>query len=267
MPRALPLSSVCFVIFAGTLSPTLAHAFPTSAPLEGPTGLGIVPTTDTVGARQFQLGLGYERINTNGGSVRFAPVVTGTAGFRRGEFGLGLHHERASFGAFNQSSRFLAAHAKYRVIDNTRSGAALAVGGHYLDFRGGGHVSTLYAVGSYPILAARKNANGADSGAQTGEINIARLRGHLGLMRQMVGLPGARDLTRPFAGLDFTPARGVTLAADYLLRDGTAPRQASLVARYETASRIGGQIGLARLGSDSKVFAGLVYGFGKRGAR
>ncbi|HEX8834700.1 MAG TPA: hypothetical protein VF719_10890, partial [Abditibacteriaceae bacterium] len=76
-----------------------------------------------------------------------------------------------------------------------------------------------------------------------------------------------RDRTRPFAGLDYATTSRLTLAADTLFKSGAAQRQTSLVARYDASSRCGAQIGIAKLGGDRKLFAGLVFRFSKNASR
>lgn len=228
-------------------------AYPTTAPFWGPSGLGVIPTTDTVAATHVQVGLGYEHVNPeSGGTVNFFPVASATYGFRRGEVGAGYLQEKVHEGDFSLTDNNYALYAKYRAFEDARSGAALAVGVHYFRPGGSGHTLALYLTGSVPLA---RRADGS-----------SLARGHLGLLVQDVHLAdtGSFQQARPMAGLEFFPARGVTLAGDYVPVIGNEPRLWSLVARYQSVTGVGCQIGYGQQqDQDKKVFASLAYTFGQ----
>ena len=237
--------------FVGLLSHcvTSAYATPTTAPLWGPSGLGIIPTTDTIAARQFELGLGYERVKPDDGRVRFFPVLSATIGGERGEVGAVWIRERDNLGGFFDSLRNYTFHAKYRLAQNPRTGSALAVGGHYLKPEDG-HVTSFYLVGSHPL-----------SRSPDGK---ATVRGHLGILHHRSRFGDSTSETRPMAGVEFLPSQGLTLAADYAPQRGDAARLWSVVARYQSPQAWGGQIGVGKIGDDTKFFVSVTYLFGAR---
>lgn len=55
-------------------------AHPTGVPLAGPTGLGTIPTTETVPEGQVEVGLSFENIKPNFGRVRYMPVAPANYG-------------------------------------------------------------------------------------------------------------------------------------------------------------------------------------------
>ena len=228
-------------------------AYPTTAPFWGPSGLGVIPTTDTVAATHVQVGLGYEHVNPKpGGTVNFFPVASATYGFGRGEVGAGYLQEKVHEGAFSLTDNNYSLHAKYRVLDDARSGAAVAVGAHYFKPGESGHTLALYLTGSVP-LARRADRSPI-------------VRGHLGLLVQDVHLAdtGSFQQARPTAGLEIFAAPGLTLAGDYVPVMGREPRLWSVLARYQSVSGVGGQIGYGQQqDQDKKVFVSLAYTFGQ----
>ncbi|MBV9470179.1 MAG: hypothetical protein JO316_02885 [Abitibacteriaceae bacterium] len=236
----------------GSVAPV--QAFPTSVPILGPTGLGFIPTTDTVPAQQGEVSASYEKVNPNVGKVTFAPVLTANYGLRRAELGVAYLHERTEVPGFTIGNHYTTLHAKYLLLESAKSGAALAVGVHHLDFGGlPGKVNSLYLVGSYPVWR-REDRNES-------------VRAHLGVIHHRISGGGAiTNATRPMGGIDWAVNQEVTLAADYTPRRGAAVPLWSIVARYQKASTPswGVELGYGRQnGSDDKFFAGVNYRFGK----
>jgi hypothetical protein len=225
---------------------TTVHASPTSAPFWGPSGLGILPTTDTVAARHFEFGLGYERVKPDDGRVRFFPVFSATVGGERGEIGAAWVRERDSLSGFSDSLRNYTFHAKYRFAQNSRTGGAIAAGVHYLK-PDDGHVTSFYLVGSQPLSRST-------CGKET-------VRGHLGIIHHRSRFDTSENETRPMAGVDFILSKGVTLATDYAPRRGDASRLWSVMARYQAPTGWGGQIGVGKIEDDTKVFVSVTYLF------
>ncbi|MDQ3814372.1 MAG: hypothetical protein M3347_10525 [Armatimonadota bacterium] len=248
----------------------MAHAYPTSAPLWGPSGLGHIPTTDTVPARSGEVGLGYERIKPDfGGRVHFFPVASGTLGFKRGEVGIGYLRERLSAPGFSASSNFWNVHAKYRAWEHPRSGGAVAVGLHHIDLgKAGGHVDNIYITGSVPVVRGKGNSiSSIGTNGTQGESIIpgtGQVRIHLGLLHQRVSNGGNNNETRPMLGLAWRATPEVTVAADFVPKKDNLQRLISAVARYEAPRGWGAQVGIARLQDDNKIFASVVYRFGTR---
>ncbi len=248
----------------------MAHAYPTSAPLWGPSGLGHIPTTDTVPARSGEVGLGYERIKPDfGGRVHFFPVASGTLGFKRGEVGIGYLRERLSAPGFSTSTNFWNVHAKYRAWEHPRSGGAVAVGLHHIDLgKAGGHVDNIYITGSVPVVRGKGNSiSSIGTSGRDGESIIpgtGQVRIHLGLLHQRVSNGGNNNETRPMLGLAGRATPEVTVAADFVPKKDNLQRLISAVARYEAPRGWGAQVGIARLQDDNKIFASVVYRFGTR---
>jgi hypothetical protein len=236
----------------GAVTTTTAWAFPTSVPLVGPTGLGVMPTSDTVPTRQVEAGLFYERAKPDDGWVSFFPDVSATYGFRRGEVGAAYLRENNKQSGFDDTFNYFTLHGKYRFYDNAQTGASVAVGAHYLDFGsdGGfdlGSVISLYVTGAYPLT---RRADGRN------------LRGHLGLIGQRVddGIDTSTRL-RPMFGLEYGVNERVSVATDYLSHSGRIEKTATLMARYQSGT-FGVEAGVGKLGSDTKYFAGVTYRFG-----
>ena len=164
----------------------VAGAYPATAPLWGPSGLGIIPTTETVEEGIIEAGLGYETVNPAGAKVRFLPVISGTYGFERGEVGAGYLRERVSGGGVALNSDYFIVHGKYRLLEQP-DGAQIVAGAHYLKFDSnvGGGVTSVYLSGSYPFLQQK-------------------LRGHAGLMYQRTSSGGfANSEVRPMIGAEW----------------------------------------------------------------
>jgi len=255
-PKPLHLFAGCGVVLSA--GATAVAAFPVGIPLVGPTGLGTMPTTDTVPANQVEVGLAYERVKPDfGGRVNFLPDATATYGFTRGEVGAAYVRERLSAFGFSLTSNDFTLHGKYRLYENARNGAAIAAGAHYLHFDNSqGNVASLYLSGSYPLIAPR-------------EARKYSLRGHLGAIYQRVdaGDSGAdsNNEVRPMVGLELLTGSAFSLAADYLPKSGDIGRTMSLAARYQMESGLGAQIGVGRLRDDNKYFVGVTYRFAGKG--
>jgi len=74
-------------------------ATPTTNPLPGPTGLGGIPTTQTVVPGGIEATIAYERASIpGGGNGQFEPFINATFGFKRGEVGVSYAYERTNFG-------------------------------------------------------------------------------------------------------------------------------------------------------------------------
>jgi len=63
------------------------------------------------------------------------------------------------------------------------------------------------------------------------------------------------------AGLEYRTPQGVGVAADYVPESGGIGRTMSLAARYETPRGVGAQLGVGKLGNDTKFFGGVTYRF------
>lgn len=76
-------------------------ATPTTNPLPGPTGLGVIPTTQTVVPGGIEATIAYERASISGGGYgQFEPFINATFGFKRGEVGISYAREKTNFGNF-----------------------------------------------------------------------------------------------------------------------------------------------------------------------
>ena len=229
-----------------------ASSEPATAPLWGPSGLGIIPTADTVSSGTAEIALGYERVKPNGRTVRYSPTVTASYGLgSRAEVGAAYVGERVSAMGFNMRSDIWAVHGKFRVLDDPRGRHGLAVGVHHLNFDapGAGHVTSFYATGSKALFS---DGDGT-------------MRGHLGLIHHRISNAiGNNSETRPLLGLEWITNDGWKLAADWAPRSGTAAELWSVSLRHGSQKNWGTQIGFGKLQDDSKLFANLIYRFGQR---
>lgn len=256
--------------FAAPLTMVLLSAFParatpTTAPLFGPTGLGTVPTTQTVPAGSLEIGGAFESVDPDVGRVRFFPELTATYGFNRGEIGVGTLREEFEASGFESDRRYLSIHAKYRFFESDRSRAALSLGAQHLGFSRGGDVNTLSLAASLPVRAAPQRLDGSDAVPTPDGLQTARL--HLGLFHHRV--QGSGNETRPFVGFEAPLSLGrasrnsnFLLVADYAPRAGSIDSLASLALRFHSPGGLGAQIGLGAIGGDRKLFTGLTYRFG-----
>jgi hypothetical protein len=250
--RAVQLSGAALLLFAGA-----AHALPTGNPLPGPSGLGAIPTTQTAAPGVVEGTLIYERVNLDDidGHVDILPIANLTYGLHKGEIGLSYVREDSDFDGFSIKESYYALHGKYRVYENPR-GVQAAVGAHYYDFGSSegfdlGNVISLYGTGSYDFRR---------------EDNRLLGRVHAGLLYQRInGGEGGDDdnLLRPFIGGEYFASQNLSIAADYLSSDGDAAKAYTLSVRYQPqGSRLGAQVGVGKLRSDTKLFAGISYAFG-----
>ena len=223
----------------------VAGAYPATAPLWGPSGLGIIPTTETVEEGIIEAGLGYETVNPAGAKVRFLPVVSGTYGFERGEVGAGYLRERVSGGGVTLNSDYFIVHGKYRLLEHP-NGAQIVAGAHYLKFDSniGGGVTSVYLAGSYPFLQQK-------------------LRGHAGLMYQRTSSGAfSNSEVRPMIGAEWRANEKVRIVADWLPKKGVSSSVVSIAARYEQPRSWSAQIGVGQFrGDDTKIFVSGTYRF------
>ena len=271
-PGAPRLAVATLSVLIGLCLPALAT--PTTNPLPGPTGLGVIPTTQTVAPGGVEATIAYEHASISGGGhAQFEPFLNATYGFGRGEVGVSYAHEKTDFNdttvattdllshasaatiaGSSFSTNYFIVHGKYRVYENR--GFAVAIGAHYYNFgkisgQSLGSTSSLYAAGSYDLR----------SGTQT------RAQLHLGLLGQRTSGGGvsAQNAVRPFAGVEvFARDPHLSVAADYLSSNKDAVRAYSLALRYQPlqGGHVGGELGIGRQDSDTKFFASLTYRFG-----
>lgn len=224
-----------------------AHAYPTQAPFWGPSGLGSMPTTDTVPLDQVEFGVNYESVNPAVGKTRFAPVVTATYGAERGELGVAYARERDTAPGVSFHSDYFALHGKLRLLGSENK-AQLAVGAHYLNFGSApGSLTSYYLAASAPLLKHN---------------NQARLRGHLGVIHHRVKSFAPNNETRPMFGLEWRQSSRLTVAADYLPKKGNSASISSIIARYQWPCGLSAQVGVGQFrGDDNRLFAGVSYLF------
>lgn len=228
-----------------------ANAYPTQSPFWGPTGLGSIPTTDTVPANEFEAGLSYEKISPTGADVRQFPTATATYGLKNGEIGVAYDRERTEFPGLTFKNDYRAAHAKWRLLGKP-GGAQAAVGVHYLDFGDvPGHVTTYYATGSLPLLKGKRGP---------------RFIGHLGVMHNRITGGAPANETRPMAGLEWRAGHNCVIAGDYIWKKGQASSISSLIARYQWPCGLTAQVGVGQFrGDDNRFLAGVSYRFNWKG--
>ena len=254
----------CLFLPGALLLAPRAQALPTANPLPGVTGLGVVPTTDSVPSGVPEVSLSYERIklDNGGGDVDLLPVAGVIYGLGRGEVGATYVRERSdlggSIGGANFRQSYYALQSKLRVYE--RRNTALAVGAHYYDFGNTSGVDLGNVLSGY-VTASYALRQGGGPGARGG----ARLHG--GLLVQRVRGEGESDtLLRPFVGAEYVLARDVSLAADYLASDEDAARAFTVGLRYTPqSSPLSAQIGVGQLRGDTRYLVGVSYRFG--GAR
>lgn len=246
-----------------------AQALPTANPLPGATGLGVVPTTDSVPSGVPEVSLSYERIklDNGGGDVDLLPVAGVIYGLGRGEVGATYVRERSdlggslggSLGGANFRQSYYALQGKLRVYE--RNNTALAVGAHYYDFGNTSGVDLGNVLSGY-VTASYALRQGGGAGARGG----ARLHG--GLLVQRVRGEGESDtLLRPFVGAEYALSGDVSLAADYLASDKDAARAFTVGLRYTPqSSPLSAQIGVGQLRGDTRYLVGVSYRFGGGGA-
>ena len=222
----------------------VAQAHPVQAPFWGPSGLGSLPTTETVPLDEVEVGLGYEHVDPTGGSVRYLPVVSATYGLKRSELGLAFARERTQGGGLTFRNNYLNVHGKYRLLGSD-GGAQAALGVHYLDFGNvPGHLTTFYLTGSLPVS---KKEN---------------LLLHGGVMHNRIHSGASSNETRPMVGIEWRASDKLTLAGDYIAKNGQATSVSSLIARYQWSNNLSAQIGTGQFrGNDTRLFIGACYRF------
>ena len=256
-PFSVRFLSLGLSILAFAAVPFCAHATPVGDPLPGPTGLGAIPTPDTVAPQSYEASLDYERVNISGadGHANTLPFANITYGFGRGEVGASYLRQKTSVEGFDSTTDYFALHAKYRVFTSRDTRTRLAVGAHYYDFGSDqgfdlGNVASLYATGSYEFRgkAARP---------------VARV--NAGLLGQRARSTGdTTTYARPFVGVEGFISPELSVAADYLAKHGEVARATTISLRYRSASSpLSAQIGLGKLRDDTKFFVGVTYAFGR----
>ncbi|RYX81285.1 hypothetical protein EON83_24875 [bacterium] len=233
-----------------------ALATPVGDPLPGPSGLGVIPTTQTVGDGQVAASLGYEYVDISGadGHASLAPSSNLSYGFNNGEVGVAYLRQKTDIEGFSSSNSYFALHGKYRLYNSADKKTAVAVGVHYYDFGSDsgtslGNTLSFYGTGSYEFR------NSSDK-------PLARL--HLGIMGQRVhGLGDTTTYARPFVGVEALLSPEVSIGADYLAKHGDVAQGYTLSARYQPQNKpLSAQIGVGKLRNDTKFFVGLTYSFG-----
>lgn len=111
------LYSLVAVVF-GLLPTPAAFATPVGAPLPGPSGLGVIPTTQTVVGGQIAASLGYEYVNISGadGHASLLPSANLSYSFNKGEVGVAYLRQKTAIEGFSSSNSYFALHGKYRFM-------------------------------------------------------------------------------------------------------------------------------------------------------
>ena len=252
LTRCLPCSALAVIAF-----PLTARATPVGDPLPGPSGLGAIPTTQTVAPHQYELSLDYENFDLadSDGHARTLPLVNLAAGFKNGEVGASYLRQKTSTDVFSSTDSYFTLHGKYRVFKSSDGRTAIALGAHYYDFGSDtgfdlGNVLSVYATGSYEFRGKAERP-------------IARLDG--GILGQRARNAGdSKTYARPFVGVEAMVSPSVSIAADYLAKHGDVARATTLSLRYQKPNApLSAQIGVGKLRSDTKFFVGVTYAFGK----
>ena len=249
------LLGLAFVAVAAV--PFCAHATPVGDPLPGPTGLGAIPTTDTVKTGDFEASLDYERVNISGdGHANTLPFANLSYGFDKGEVGVSYLRQKTSILGFDSTTNYYTLHGKYRVYASPDGKGAVAVGAHYYDFGSSqgsdlGNIISLYATASYDFQSKTNRP-------------IARVDG--GLLGQRAHAPGdTTTYARPFVGIEGFISPEVSVGADYLTKHGDVAKATTISLRYQCAKTpLSAQIGIGKLRSDTKYFVGVTYAFGRK---
>ncbi len=254
------LTFVRVLIFTGALGLLQSHrafATPVGDPLPGPSGLGVIPTTQTVAPQHVEASLGYEYEKVSGadGHADLLPFANLTYGFKNGEVGASYLHQETNIEGFSSKNSYFTLHGKYRLYDSSDGKTAVAVGVHYYDFGSDegtdlGNTLSLYATGSYEVQRSDKTP-------------LARF--HLGVLGQHVSSSGdSQTFARPFVGAEYIVCPEVSIGADYLAKHDDVAQGYTLSARYMPMNKpLSAQIGVGKLRSDTKFFVGLTYSFGK----
>ena len=255
-PR-ISLLGLAFLAIAAV--PFCAHATPVGDPLPGPTGLGAIPTTDTVAPGAFEASLDYERINISGadGHVNTLPFANVSYGFAKGEVGASYLRQKTSIEGFDSTTNYYTLHGKYRLYSTKDGKGAIAVGAHYYDFGSSqgfdlGNITSLYATGSYQFRGGKTDKP------------IARIDGGL-LGQRASGGGNSTTYARPFVGVEGFISPEVSVGADYLTKHGDVAKATTISLRYQGAKTpLSAQIGIGKLRSDTKFFVGVTYAFGRK---
>lgn len=236
------LKGFCFG--ALLISGSSIQAHPIQAPFWGPSGLGSLPTTETVPLDEVEIGLGYEHVDPTGGSVNYLPVVSATYGLKRSELGLAFARERTTGGGVTFRNNYVSAHGKYRLLGR-EGGAQAAVGVHYLDFGNvPGHLTSFYLTGNVPILKKQ---------------NVLL---HAGVMHNRIHSGASANETRLMGGLEWRATDKLTFAGDYIAKNGQATSVSSLIARYQWSNNLSAQIGTGQFrNNDTRFFISAAYRF------
>ena len=225
-------------------------------PLPGPSGLGVVPTTQTVAPGRVEASLDFENVDISGasGHAHLEPFANLSLGFQNGEVGASYLRQKTDVAGFSSSSSYFTLHGKYRLYNSPDGRAALAVGAHLYDFGSDagtdlGNVLSLYATGSYEVRSKDRP--------------VARL--HLGVLGQRSHVLGDRtSFARPFVGVEALVSPDVSVGADFLAKHGDVAQGYTLSARYQPANKsLAAQIGIGKLRNDTKFFVGISYAFGR----
>lgn len=258
LPSRLPSLPLCAVLLAGALVLSRpAHATPVGDPLPGPSGLGVIPTTQTVAPGRVEASLDFEDVNISGasGHARMEPFANLSYGFGNGEVGASYLRQKTDIAGFSSSNSYFTLHGKYRVYSTPDGKGAIAVGTHYYDFGSDagtslGNVLSLYATGSYELQ---------------GKANRPVARLHLGVLGQRSHVPGdTTNFARPFVGVEALVSPDISIGADFLAKHGQVAQGYTLSARFQPVDKpFSAQIGIGKLRSDTKFFVGVSYAFGR----
>lgn len=260
LPSQLPFVRFCAALLSGALFLTRpALATPVGDPLPGPSGLGVIPTTQTVAPGRVEASLNFENIDISGadGRARTFPFINLSYGVGRGEIGTSFLRQKTSVAGFSSSNSFYTIHGKYRLYNSPDNRAAIAVGAHYYDFGSDagtnlGNVLSLYATGSYEVR---------------GKTDRPVARFHLGVLGQRSHVPGdTTSFARPFVGVEALVSPDFSIAADYLAKHGDVAQGYTVSARYQPVKNksLAAQIGIGKVRNDTKFFAGITYSFGRK---
>ena len=222
------------------------------APLFGPTGLGSVPTAQTVPSGTFELSGAYAWVDADPVNVDLGPKAGVVYGFNRGEIGAGYYREKQDFEGEEFKFDYLTLHGKYRVFESqTADINAVSIGAHYLDYRDfSGSTLSLYAAAQSTLV---RNKDGNE-----------RWRGHFGARVQRSDFQEQDETKfRPFFGFEYIANPDWRFATDFAPSRAQFDSTMSLAARYQKpGGNLGGQIGIGRLGGDPQLFASLTLRFG-----
>jgi len=248
-------------------------ATPTTNPLPGPTGLGVIPTTQTVVPGGIEATIAYERASIlGGGNGQFEPFINATFGFKQGEVGVSYAYERTNFGNLDGGGVIPVGSGggqnfalKHRSSLGRTSAAAEAPAPVSLPVLGLAGTATTFSSNYFVVHAKYRvyeqndfavavgahyynfgRSQGASLGNTgslyaTGSYNLLdgdelRAQLHAGLLGQRTSGGGVRSQTvvRPFVGAEvFAPNSQLSLAADYLAKNKDAASAYTLALRFQ----------------------------------